>query len=603
VAQVIISCDDVLLPNADSPEAAAFAAALAARLSGAEAGGSACSDAGSDASSSASLLGPAPHAKGRPAGAVYTRVMEKWRRRLATASSTLSLLLAEDEEGVAREAGSPAAAARAAALLALTRSETTHIKATPYAPHSRAWLRVGAEGGVSTVIMDKHALASRYAVPLRDLRVLDATHSGSSLGAALLCRKRAVVLSLEHVRLLLTHAEVLVPPSALASTVGFVAELSRRLAAKAAGGPTHQDPLPFEFLVLDAALEAAASGLEVSTAALEREVPACLDALGLSTLDATTLERVRKVKGLIARCAGRAAAVRDEVLRFLDDDSDMRGLYLTRKWEERRAKAAAGGVVSGAASGWASGVASPRLGGAAHLWSTAATPGGARRRGETTAAAKPGGRTRSGVATPRAAAGAAALLARLQQEGEGSGSDVSDAEGEGGGRAAVQSALALALERLAEDADVQAAEDILETYFAQLDRTCARLGVLEQLVEQTEDLVNTDLDVKQNGLIQLMLVTSFLTWVNLCYTTITGLFATMLSNFTGQGWPGDRPVRARRFRPGAHFWPYARPLAQQFYTLNAVCSAVCVLLTCAFAFTMRRLKLIGGGADVAVTRF
>lgn len=479
-------------------------------------------------------------------------MLQKWRRRLATASSTLSRLLAEDEEGGggAREAGSPAAAARAAALLALTRSETTtHIKATPYAPHSRAWLRVGAEGGVSTVIMDKHALASRYAVPLRDLRVLDATHSGS-LGAALLCRKRAVVLSLEHVRLLLTHAEVLVPPSALASTVGFVAELSRRLAAKAAAGPTHQDPLPFEFLVLDAALEAAASGLEVSTAALEHEVPACLDALGLSTLDATTLERVRKVKGLIARCAGRAAAVRDEVLRFLDDDSDMRGLYLTRKWEERRAKAASGGLVSGAASGWASGVASPRLGGAAHLWSTAATPGGARRRGETTAAAKPGGRTRSGVATPRAAAGAAALLARLQQEGEGSGSDVSDAEGEGGGRAAVPSALALALERLAEDADVQAAEDILETYFAQLDRTRARLGVLEQLVEQTEDLVNTDLDVKQNGLIQLMLVTSFLTWVNLCYTIITGLFATMLSNFTLQGWPGDRRVRASAFAPG-----------------------------------------------------
>ena len=36
-------------------------------------------------------------------------------------------------------------------------------------------------------------------------------------------------------------------------------------------------------------------------------------------------------------------------------------------------------------------------------------------------------------------------------------------------------------------------EDILETYFAQLDRTCSRLRALDEHVSQTEDFVNIDL--------------------------------------------------------------------------------------------------------------
>ena len=74
--------------------------------------------------------------------------------------------------------------------------------------------------------------------------------------------------------------------------------------------------------------------------------------------------------------------------------------------------------------------------------------------------------------------------------------------------------LAGLLERLDDDADVQARlswladllfagsdkraltqdlEDILETYFAQLDRTCSRLRALDEHVSQTEDFVNIDL--------------------------------------------------------------------------------------------------------------
>jgi magnesium transporter len=459
--KVIISANDVLVPN-DQPESAAFAAALSARLAGLDASSEASSHGGSEhgsnASSHASLL---PHG----GKAARTELLHsKLRQRLAATSSTLQRLLESDER---------APAARGSALL-------MNCVSLGHGPHARPWLRCGLEGVVTTVMLDKHGVAARCAVPLRDLRSLDGAGGvgigvggGGGEGAALLCRARAMVVNLLHIKLLLTHCEALLPPHAVEGARPFVAELSRRLAAKAAAGPRVDDPLPFEFLVLDAALESAASQLDESTAALESETPAALEALSASRVDATSLQRVRKVKGLIARCAGRAAAVRGEVLRFLDDDSDMRGMYLTRKWEERRAKADAGG----GASGRASGVASPRMPGGAALWSTAATPGGARRRGGEATAAGHGlrhlhglGRTRSGVATPSGGDGHGTprhslsrhseRLARAAAGGPDRDSECSsgsDSE-HGPSGAAVPSALALALERLAEDADVQAAE-------------------------------------------------------------------------------------------------------------------------------------------------
>ncbi len=329
---------------------------------------------------------------------------------------------------------------------------------------------------------------------------------------------------------------MLLPPGASAECAAFVAEICRRLSAKAAAPPPHadqNDPLPYEFVVLDAALEAACAALEHATCELERDTPRALDALG-ATIDAATLERVRRLKGFISRDVGRAAAVRGEILRFLDDDSDMRGMYLTRKAAERRHAAGMrgsgrdSGGVSGFVSGFGSGLASPAgarlttpmgagLRSPARQWSTLVHAPGAggthhrtgRASGRASGLATPTRRDRGGAMTPHA------LPAAVPERRDSFGSGADGA-----------ASLALALERLDEDADVQALEDILETYFAQLDRTCARLNALEELVAQTEDYVNIDLDSKRNVLIEIMLVTAFVMTVSLCYTTITGAFGT-----------------------------------------------------------------------------
>ena len=48
-------------------------------------------------------------------------------------------------------------------------------------------------------------------------------------------------------------------------------------------------------------------------------------------VDTFNLERVRRVKSKVTRLTGRVAKVREEIKRYLDDDSDMRDMYLTRK--------------------------------------------------------------------------------------------------------------------------------------------------------------------------------------------------------------------------------------------------------------------------------
>ena len=57
--------------------------------------------------------------------------------------------------------------------------------------------------------IDKHRLASRLRVPMRDLRMLEPNHS-NSYSAAILSRERCMVVHLEQVRLLITAEEVYV---------------------------------------------------------------------------------------------------------------------------------------------------------------------------------------------------------------------------------------------------------------------------------------------------------------------------------------------------------------------------------------------------------
>ena len=110
------------------------------------------------------------------------------------------------------------------------------------------------------------------------------------------------------------------------------------------GGPTPEgsefsseggsdETLPFELIALEIALEMVCNALEVESDKVEREGKPQLEKLR-QDVNQTNLEKVRRVKNRLVRINARVSKVREEIQRYLDDDSDMRDLYLTRRLRE-----------------------------------------------------------------------------------------------------------------------------------------------------------------------------------------------------------------------------------------------------------------------------
>ncbi|KAF2320844.1 hypothetical protein GH714_031223 [Hevea brasiliensis] len=242
----------------------------------------------------------------------------------------------------------------------------------------RPWLLLDNTGQAQVVEAGKHAIMRRTGLPARDLRILDPQLSYPS---TILGRERAIVINLEHIKAIITAQEVLLLNSKDPSVTPFVEELKTRLlghynATKAQecygddsnwknlydpeepqsrenhnnfpGGFQDQDErdkvdakpglenrngpnvLPFEFVALEACLEAACSCLENEAKTLEQEAHPALDKL-TSKISTLNLERVRQIKSRLVAITGRVQKVRDELEHLLDDDEDMAEMYLTEK--------------------------------------------------------------------------------------------------------------------------------------------------------------------------------------------------------------------------------------------------------------------------------
>ncbi|CAL5392636.1 unnamed protein product [Camellia sinensis] len=88
---------------------------------------------------------------------------------------------------------------------------------------------------------------------------------------------------------------------------------------------------PFEFRVMEAALETICSFFDTCTTELETVAYPALDELTFK-ISTHNLDRVRKLKSAMIRLTARVQKVRDELEQSLDDDDDMADLYLSRKF-------------------------------------------------------------------------------------------------------------------------------------------------------------------------------------------------------------------------------------------------------------------------------
>ncbi|KAJ7569451.1 hypothetical protein O6H91_01G078600 [Diphasiastrum complanatum] len=223
----------------------------------------------------------------------------------------------------------------------------------------RLWMRFDCTGASELLECDRNMIMRRSSIPARDLRVLGPLFSQSS---NILAREKALLVNLEFIKAIVTAEEVYLLDPTNPAVMPFVDQLRQQLLQSPPritdgdhdinfqetqlqvsinmqpsepwpGTPMAeelQNELPFEFRVLEIALEAVCSYLDTKVEELEQNAYSALDEL-TKHVSTGNLEHVRSLKSHLTSLTARVQKVRDEFEHLLDDDEDMADMYLTRK--------------------------------------------------------------------------------------------------------------------------------------------------------------------------------------------------------------------------------------------------------------------------------
>ncbi|KAI7841968.1 hypothetical protein COHA_004495 [Chlorella ohadii] len=393
-----------------------------------------------------------------------------------------------------------------------------------------AWIVIDETGKRSFMHADKRSLIVQLGlnIPIRDMRLLDFNLLSSETGK-LLVRDNAIILSIEHVRLIITADKVLIPregyehnplsnrfvdvlEESIHEWVRQQAVHTRPVSIGGEGGPHtggHSDfeddhssslhphdsqQLPFELVALEAALKEVVNAAGMQVKELEAVALPALDALTKS-VSTGNLERVRKVKTRHQRLTIRCETLRDELERFLHDDDDMVKMCLTRRKElEEQYKAAERAAAAAALQGQES----------AELVGS--------QRGLSTPLLVGSHRSRVLLGMPSLSRSAAVAAATTTAAGSPVGG--------------VTPSPMLPPGALEEELTEEAAEDVenlLESYFAQVDAQYDKLRNIGEYIEDTEEYINIELDAGRNRLIRLDIVLTAATFAFAPFNLLAGI--------------------------------------------------------------------------------
>lgn len=325
---------------------------------------------------------------------------------------------------------------------------------------SRSWIKIDQTGNSKVLELDKFTVMRHCSLPSRDLRLLDPMfiYSYTILG-----REKAIVISLEQIRCIITADEVILMNSLDASVLQYKSELCRRLQTS----KDQPDDLPFEFKALELALELTCTSLDTQVKELEMEIYPVLDELA-SSISTLNLERVRRFKGHLLALTQRVQKVCDEIEHLMDDDGDMAEMYLTEKKERREVLASS------------------------DLDDQISTSQNVRVVSKS---------------APISPVGSCSGVRKLQRafssiSSSKHGSFLSSSSGE----------------------NIDQLEMLLEAYFIVTDNTLNKLLSLKEYIDDTEDLINIKLGNVQNQLIQFELLLTAATFVATVFAVVTAIF-------------------------------------------------------------------------------
>ena len=297
------------------------------------------------------------------------------------------------------------------------------------------------------------------------------------------------------------------------------------------------EALPFELVGLEVALEIVCNQLERDRRDVGEEVRASLAGLR-KKVDTNNLERVRRVKTKVTRLTGRVAKVRDEIKRYLDDDSDMRDMYLTRKaMVEANANNNDLNAPGSGNFGNYGGRQSVNFQGFQNFqgYGTVHGSGGSfkMRRQSLNVQEQHGFGSSGAYSSGNAGVGGRGPDGRSERnanaEIQGLPSTPADANAGGGGSENVD-VFGEEVFVHQEDSDLQVVEDLLETYFAHIDSTYAELDAIDQFINDTEDFVNIQLDVTRNQLQKFEVLLQSATLFVTMYSMVGSIFGMNLLN-------------------------------------------------------------------------
>uniref|UniRef100_A0A5B7AF02 Magnesium transporter n=1 Tax=Davidia involucrata TaxID=16924 RepID=A0A5B7AF02_DAVIN len=325
---------------------------------------------------------------------------------------------------------------------------------------SRSWIKIDQSGNSKILELDKATVMRHCSLPARDLRLLDPLFIYPS---TILGREKAIVVSLEQIRCIITADEVILMNS-VEGCVQYKSELCRRLQTN----KDQSDDLPFEFRALELALEFTCMSLDAQVKELEVEIYPVLDELA-SSISTLNLERVRRFKGHLLALTQRVQKVCDEIEHLMNDDGDMAEMYLTEKKQRREAYPIS------------------------DLYCQTNILGGAR------VASK---------SAPVSPLGSSSSTQQLQR----AFSSISSSK------------LGSLVSSSNSGENIDQLEMLLEAYFVGIDNTLNKLSSLKEYIDDTEDLINFKLGNVQNQLIQFELLLAAATFVATIFAVVTGIF-------------------------------------------------------------------------------